>query len=765
MDDDTAGQQPTIGTGFAAFQLAKALMASVSSPDAAARERAAGRVASWEEILGHLFAGSASYGSRTPIDDVPAWATLEVMTGGFATGRMLAGGPLQPYEHQLLDRIVPAGQGKDRLALNLYFLTDAGLGELQAWLRSGHYDVRVPEEGALLTVAWLAANGHADAARDIVAAIAPFFPTLRFYPVPDYRPRHFGPRVHVQEVGAVARQLADIRPNRHVIAQKRAAEVWAPLHDRALSLFAETMGDEFWPCQQRPVDWSARVATLLAEYAAQYSANQIPAKYRKPGSHHAQLHAFLQRCATSFETLTGRDVGRIRHILRCSVAKRGMPAAPSSQAYRRRQMDDVRAPLYADIATVVGRRLASYPAADGLDDIESVQQSVAPDEGSDAVPAGTAIPRHIARKLERCMNETPELLVRRGLISSGEVLATVLPQLTSGLRSLGIDDPALRGLYAAIYRAFRRRRSLLLLDLQSQVRLEELPWVAAIEGLRNENLSSRAAARQALEATTLLALEFFPHAILPNRLVRELGALATSAGVDVPLVEELATDIFMGEFSPKFLDAARVAGTLLRGSLYATYYGIDYDAVDRLGADSSSSATFTWPWQKARMRGPDFAALCAARAGVALGSLRPATNGMIIEQQQILTTQNLAPLVVRLDLRAALQGRLQQMARSCFKWICARNQRQLDDWHGRLLRVKNSAYAWRQMIFFLSLLPSEEVLAFLAWADEFQARQSPAWQRRFQPAMHGLRGAVEGSASQGNGPFLGWSDSRHWLME
>ena len=35
----------------------------------------------------------------------------------------------------------------------------------------------------------------------------------------------------------------------------------------------------------------------------------------------------------------------------------------------------------------------------------------------------------------------------------------------------------------------------------------------------------------------------------------------------------------MGRFSDKFRSAAQVAGAELRGSLYARYYGIDYDEV------------------------------------------------------------------------------------------------------------------------------------------------------------------------------------------
>jgi hypothetical protein len=71
-------------------------------------------------------------------------------------------------------------------------------------------------------------------------------------------------------------------------------------------------------------------------------------------------------------------------------------------------------------------------------------------------------------------------------------------------------------------------------------------------------------------------------------LVRELAALGREAGEDLPWVEELAADIFMGRFSAKYLRAAQLAGHLLADSLYARYYDIDYAA---LPAVTQSAAT------------------------------------------------------------------------------------------------------------------------------------------------------------------------------
>jgi hypothetical protein len=97
--------------------------------------------------------------------------------------------------------------------------------------------VEVPEEGALLAVAWLLAHGHADAARAVLDEIAPFFPRLRFYPIPHDRPLADHARVHLQPVGHTVRQLHAIRAPERVLVQRGALRLWAPLADRTVELF------------------------------------------------------------------------------------------------------------------------------------------------------------------------------------------------------------------------------------------------------------------------------------------------------------------------------------------------------------------------------------------------------------------------------------------------------------------------------------------------------------------------------------------------
>jgi hypothetical protein len=174
-DRDSHVKAPGVNPGYAALQIAKALTTSEDHDDPATRERARERVARWETVLRNILTGSMQYGSRTPVGGIPAWATLEVVTGGFATGALVAGGPLEEHERHLLAGLPAVPAGEERLALNAHFLTDEGFAWLVDRLRTGCYDLAVPEEGALFVVAWLVEHGYAEEARGLVETLSPFF--------------------------------------------------------------------------------------------------------------------------------------------------------------------------------------------------------------------------------------------------------------------------------------------------------------------------------------------------------------------------------------------------------------------------------------------------------------------------------------------------------------------------------------------------------------------------------------------------------------
>ena len=175
---------------------------------------------------------------------------------------------------------------------------------------------------------------------------------------------------------------------------------------------------------------------------------------------------------------------------------------------------------------------------------------------------------------------------------------------------------------------------------------------------------------------------------------------------------------------------------------------------------------------------PGFAALSRERAreqagdgdGARSSGSFVADNGTVVEQAQVLTTHNLAVLFDVLGLREALGPDLEPMARRCCTWICRRLRFRPDEtWHARLIAVKNSAYAWRQMVFYLSLQPPRTQGAFLEWAEAELGRRRPELRERFRPALEGLRSALPGAspppgASTPARPFLGWTTGTPWLL-
>ncbi|WP_430335844.1 hypothetical protein [Rhodococcus sp. ACT016] len=78
---------------YATGQLTRALEIAVRVGDTATRARAQEKAQRWRDVLDGIATGHIRVGSRTPVADLPAWVTLEVAHGDFATGRALSEAP------------------------------------------------------------------------------------------------------------------------------------------------------------------------------------------------------------------------------------------------------------------------------------------------------------------------------------------------------------------------------------------------------------------------------------------------------------------------------------------------------------------------------------------------------------------------------------------------------------------------------------------------------------------------------------------------
>lgn len=316
---------------YALGHLADAFATATTHSDTATRERAEARVRQWVEVLRGMSDGTLRIGSRTPVADLPAWVTPEVVRGGFATGRASAGGPLLPHE-------------TDRLTDFARALTPEGQAELCTLLDSGEYRADLPEEAALLVPAWLVRQEDFDAAEALLGEIGPFADRLRFLPTPD--PTKPNGLLWRQTVGDASATLARRAPNPRVAAMNEALTVWNPFADELLELWLDSYED-IRIGARIDAAWRARAEALVARYAELSATHTLTTKHRNPRHNLAVLF----RCTAMFvrrEAIGLRDRRLLEHTIEAMVAKRGRPGSPRHTALRAAQSAQAARPTFHD---------------------------------------------------------------------------------------------------------------------------------------------------------------------------------------------------------------------------------------------------------------------------------------------------------------------------------------------------------------------------------------------------------------------------------
>ena len=146
-------------------QLLRAMRTAADHPDPAVREAALERVERWQQVIDGMADGTLKIGSRRPLAGLPAWVTLRVVRGGFATGKAAAAIPPAVDERLRAQRL---GIEATRQAIFESWLTPEGLAELEVLLETGAYNVGFPEHAVLLSVAALLRHGANDSVRALL---------------------------------------------------------------------------------------------------------------------------------------------------------------------------------------------------------------------------------------------------------------------------------------------------------------------------------------------------------------------------------------------------------------------------------------------------------------------------------------------------------------------------------------------------------------------------------------------------------------------
>ena len=547
-------------------------------------------------------------GTRRPTA-YPEWVTLEVAEGGFATGRALA----------LL------GEGA---VTSADFMANDGVATLEGMLDSGKYRVDQPENAALLVLVWLLRQGRVDDAGALFAEIAPYMDELRFYPHPTELPSTASSTVAaVTNVGVMRSALAEMKrsnaakeasalSHRHNQArrQRAVAEGYAELQGDAVALLVATTGDQqaaFLALDGATDEGAAAAAALLfssnggdiggesafaeAVAAIEARAADLAQRFGAVPSHQRESTTTAMVLAALRDPAACDRPALARRLL--AVAKaRGVKGSDAFTAYLKRTATS--APLDQRVAEKVDAvlaRVADLPAEATISSAAAVLAplTAAEDTVAAASPRTAAVTPGIARIVRRATVGTLSDLITEGIIVSAEMIASVLPGMLAAAAGEAIEDPAAKTLYAQLSVSFAKRRSLLLVNLEKQVRLEELPWARPILGLLRTTASTEgeasSAAEEARRCDAVVAeavrcyMTHFPATVTPNKVVSALKDVMRKGAVSAKanLMEELAADIFQNAFSPNFDAAALVASEAMRDTVYSRYYDLGpvYDSI------------------------------------------------------------------------------------------------------------------------------------------------------------------------------------------
>ncbi|MEO1174608.1 MAG: hypothetical protein AAFX94_21535, partial [Myxococcota bacterium] len=392
----------------------------------------------------------------------------------------MAGGELRAHELKLAEDLGLPVDAQTRATLNGYFLSQEGQDRLFARLESGTFRFDAPEEGALLVVSWLLRNQGVAEAQRILDAITPYFDRLRFFPEFQASPGTGGEEVFLQTAETTARVLRAVSPQRRLDAQEETIRVWAPLYDESVRLLLATVEGARpqvevdsdgkpvrnatgsytvsggLPLQKKPEGWDRAAHELLEKYRENAIRHRLAKRWHKRAAPFQRFLFAIDTFSRS-ESPSASEASYLRMALGRYLAKRDALGTESHVAIRAAQAETCAKPRHHEVAELLAKRLDALPKGGGIRDVDTISRPIQAEESTEHVPPGTAAPRHLLRKVGRAQIATLSVLIDERYITSGDVLAEVLPQLSSEIRAAALPDAKLRRVYAHIYRAFRKR--------------------------------------------------------------------------------------------------------------------------------------------------------------------------------------------------------------------------------------------------------------------------------------------------------------------
>ena len=489
--------------------------------------------------------GKFKHGSRNPDIRYPEWFTKRVAHGGFYAG--------PKYELKKGENNVMILNNPEEM------LKYANMIEYISHNLDGPEPLMIP------TIAYLENNGKIKEANELKELIRPYVDNIRFYPIAEEimktkkKPNVFA---SLETIYQFTKWCTDyINKNNKKLKELERISRKKTLEMELIKLFNETKPEgeyKEWPMQKISQIWLDE-AQKLYKNNGWYGGNFK----RKRGILYnlwiilekVIKQKIIQEHSRRINSITGLDISRIKYYLYCAKCKK-----------------------YIDMNSyLINNR-------EKIENIEKLEKCLRESKETrlelimyENIKEQYNVEEVVLNKLNKCVLYPIEELRDFGYIPSSEVFVELAQPMEAFLQTIDFDfkeDITVEEhLKFLLYKSFKNMRSLLLLNLESQLKINEIPQYNVLCKVYKRDKSSNSLILSKLLLSYYT--EWFPGDIMPNRVVKMFYNLLKSEDKNLGLCEEIACDIFQRRFGEKYDTSLNIAKKNMINTLYSEYFELD----------------------------------------------------------------------------------------------------------------------------------------------------------------------------------------------
>ena len=507
------------------------------------------KVSEHVEVITGVLTKGASIGGRTD-HGRPAWVTPEITKSGFSSGNHLAGGPLKQHELDIIKDIDDKTDVSSiRYAINKWCLTDK---KGQEWItdlaKSGQYGANTMEELAIMSIVLV---GKRKKTSELVSEIEPWFKDLRFFPEPK--------SVNLSELAVPRSSIWSVER----LHQRLHGETSTLVHSMDLKKHSMVKLEKFNESYVAIYNKSKEILQLFYGRKTRRSNNVESFK------------AFVfdvKKVMNEFgleKRIAKSTAGKLLDAIEVFI-EFGMETKKSFLKHIEFHVGNASSKIELRSRTPEDMIKHLQSSIDGIKEFMNIIEPMRDSSGieKETVDGLSLKFPDLKKSIGKTTLGTLTELCDYGLIDSAEMFADQVVTISAISHSTAFKKGPYQVLARNMYSTFSARRSKLLLNLETQVKMSEIPWFTVFEEVFRVKVIDT---DEISKSVFLDYLSNFPGTQMPNNFVDVMSRQLGRNG----LVKEIAADIFMGQFVKTFGAQAKERESVLgEDTPYGSYYSV-----------------------------------------------------------------------------------------------------------------------------------------------------------------------------------------------